>query len=435
MTMIHVTARPGGLALRASCAGGAGGARAACPGPELHGADAAEGVARALAELPRGAPVTALVHGFRFDPDSPDNDPHAGLFHPADPRGWPAGLGHGAADPRAGLCIAFGWDARGRGAPAAPGLPDVGLRDMDRPDLGLPDPGLPDTGRPHTGLPDTGLPTAEHPRCAPPRPADPAGRIFPPGPAAPDRPGGLRAGLRHLAGAALRAAPDLGFARAWRRAEGAGAQLGALIEAVHDARPDLRVNLLAHSLGARVALHALRAPGAGRAILLGAAVHAEEARRLMPPPRPAGQGGGPEVINVISRRNDLFDLLFEAAAPAGRGGARAALGRAGLGERRADWIDLQLDGPAQEAWLAARGHALGPAPRLLCHWGFYERPGALALWAAMLRGGAAWAPEALRRAGAPETVAPRWAAYAAAARRRPAGDATGAEEDWGDATA
>lgn len=205
-----------------------------------------------------------------------------------------------------------------------------------------------------------------------------------------------------------------GFARVYDRAAEAGGRLGDLIAALHAARPDLRFDLFAHSLGARVALTALSAPGVGRAILLGAAEHASVARAAMPDPRP----GGPEVYNVISRQNDLFDALFERFAPRPEGAPRGALGRRGLGVRRPDWIDLQLDSPATESWLADRGAPLGAAGAPICHWSFYLRPRAMELYRSILRDRAAWSAEALRANGLPERLCPRWARIGA--RLRPA---------------
>lgn len=199
-----------------------------------------------------------------------------------------------------------------------------------------------------------------------------------------------------------------GFAAAYARAAQAGDRLGGLLAALHARRPDLRADLFAHSLGARVALAALGAPGLRRALLLGAAEDAETARARLDASPP-----GAEVIHVAARHNDLFDLIFEAAAPRRPDGRRArALGREGL-PGRPDWIDLQLDAPALAGWLAGRGIALAPTSPAVCHWSFYARPGAMALYRAMLREPAAlWSPAGLRAAGLPEGLAPRWSRLA-----------------------
>lgn len=74
-----------------------------------------EAVARALAHLPRNAPVVIMVHGYKYDPHSPLHSPHHHLFAAAPVRrgvSWPVGLGvgEGGSEP---LCIGFGWPARG----------------------------------------------------------------------------------------------------------------------------------------------------------------------------------------------------------------------------------------------------------------------------------------------------------------------------------
>ncbi|TYO85198.1 hypothetical protein [Oceanicella actignis] len=199
-----------------------------------------------------------------------------------------------------------------------------------------------------------------------------------------------------------------GFAQVYRRAAGAGDLLAELLTLVNAIRPDLRCGVFAHSLGARVALRALGAPGVGPVVLLGAAEHASAARAALG----AAGAAGAHVVNVISRQNDLFDAMFERFAPAPAGAPGGALGREGLGARRPDWIDLQLDHPAVEAWLAARGVPLGDARAPVCHWSFYARRNAMAFYACILRRPGAWSPAAMRAAGVPEVLAPRWARLA-----------------------
>ena len=101
----------------------------------------------------------------------------------------------------------------------------------------------------------------------------------------------------------------------WRPA----GRAGPLLQRLAPGRP---VDLLAHSLGARVALAALPhlevAPG--RMILLGAAEFERAAHaflRASPAPRP------PQVYNVTARANDLYDLMLETFAPRQGWGDRA----------------------------------------------------------------------------------------------------------------
>ncbi len=73
---------------------------------------------RAARALPPGAPVTFLVHGFRYLPGHPFHDPHAHIFS-QEPGGggrslsWVRHLGHRGTNPPPGLVVAFGWNGRG----------------------------------------------------------------------------------------------------------------------------------------------------------------------------------------------------------------------------------------------------------------------------------------------------------------------------------
>ncbi|MEC9434042.1 MAG: hypothetical protein VYD87_14155 [Pseudomonadota bacterium] len=225
-------------------------------------------------------------------------------------------------------------------------------------------------------------------------------------------------------GASLAREARNGFASVYARAAGAGAALAALIGCIGAARPDLRVDLFAHSLGARVALAAIAARmvrgRVGRAILLGAAEDAGVAARAMAAGQGERRGRGLAVYHFAARHNDAFDLLFEAAAPRIEGRRPQALGRAGpapgvgaaAGGARADWIDLQLDSAAFHAWAARRGAPLAPSSRRVCHWSFYTRPGAMELYRAILRDRGAWSIPAMRAAGAPEGLEARWSGLA-----------------------
>lgn len=72
------------------------------------------------ADLPRGAPLIVMIHGYRYCPASPPHDPHLGILAPRSApvqgggrlRSWPQSLGlsdRGAE----GLGLTFGWPARG----------------------------------------------------------------------------------------------------------------------------------------------------------------------------------------------------------------------------------------------------------------------------------------------------------------------------------
>lgn len=194
-----------------------------------------------------------------------------------------------------------------------------------------------------------------------------------------------------------------GFARVYGQAAAAGAALAGLIDSIGRLAPGRRVDIVAHSLGARVALQALPALREGvvaRMILMGAAEFAGRARDCLGAARTK-----PEVYNITSRANNVFDLLFHCVAPRDGVGCGRALGR-GLDNPPAAWVDLDLDAPATAGLVARRGIDLAPRSGAFCHWGFYLRPGALPLYRAVLRDRAAWHPADLRREAALTTPAP-----------------------------
>lgn len=165
------------------------------------------------------------------------------------------------------------------------------------------------------------------------------------------------------------------------RARAAGRALAELSALVRQIDPDRQLDVIAHSLGARVALCALHhaRPGAfRRMILLAGAETLRPARAAMA--TPAGQAV--QVINVTTRENDLFDFLFEWL---GKAGLDTSIGQ-GLRRGLPNWLDLQIDQAATRTILARFGHAL-PAPLArICHWSLYTRSGTFALYRALLTG-------------------------------------------------
>ena len=172
-----------------------------------------------------------------------------------------------------------------------------------------------------------------------------------------------------LLGASLRA-----------RAAGRGlAELAGQIQAMDPGRP---LHVIAHSLGARVALQALphaRPGDFGRLILLAGAETRRPARSAMASPA----GAAAQVINITTRENDLFDFLYEWLAAAG---LDTAIGQ-GLRQDFPNWLDVQIDQTETLAALARLGHRLPAAPARICHWSPYLRPGAFGLYRALLHGG------------------------------------------------
>ncbi|MDE3123089.1 MAG: alpha/beta hydrolase [Paracoccaceae bacterium] len=248
-------------------------------------------LAGALAALPMGAPVVVMIHGFRFSPTVPGQSPHTHILA-LDPNpgcwkalSWPRALGFGQGHEDEGLCVAFGWEARGT------------------------------------------------------------------------------------------------IWRAYHEAAAAATALARLLGRIEALRPGTRADIVAHSLGARVALQAmplLSRPLVRHAILLAAAEFRRPAARALD--CPAARGA--LFVNVTSGENDLFDFLIERLVP--RWPDRA-LGL-GTGQARPNWIDLQLDHPDTLQTLAALGHPVAPADRRICHWSLYLRPGIFSVYRALLRG-------------------------------------------------
>jgi hypothetical protein len=163
---------------------------------------------------------------------------------------------------------------------------------------------------------------------------------------------------------------------AYGRAGQAGRQLAQLVAQLPVNRP---VHIIAHSFGARVALRAISLlPPARveRVILLAAA----ELRR---PARVAvAKASGTDIINICTRDNWFFDTGLAWIIGAG---LDAGLGH-GLGRRSPHWHDLRIDHAATRACLEHLGYAVGPARLRICHWSAYLRPGAFALYRALLTG-------------------------------------------------
>lgn len=264
----------------------------------------------ALADLPAGAPVTVLIHGFGYTPGRPGRCPHRTLLsaEPAPGRrragSWPRALGQGDG----ALAVAFGWQAGG---------------------------------------------TIWH---------------------------------------------------AWAEAARAGRALARVLDRL--AADGRQADLVAHSLGARVALSALAQAPEGsvrRAILIAPAEFRAAAETALE--APAGRTA--EVLNVISRENDLFDALVEWLIAPHRPGART-LGL-GLAAPRPGWTDLAIDDAATLAALARLGHPVAPPDRRVCHWSGYLRPGLFPLYRAVLSGAL---PLPVLRAALPDGAPARWSRLA-----------------------
>jgi len=136
--------------------------------------------------------------------------------------------------------------------------------------------------------------------------------------------------------------------------------------------PNRPISILAHSLGAHVALgalHGLAERAVDRMVLMSPAVmqnHAQAALGSL-------AGRSVEVINIISRQNDLYDAALEWMLHP-RDAHAKALGN-GLGIRNQNWLDVEIDNPQVTRALAGMGFPLEQAPAAVCHWSCYTRAG------------------------------------------------------------
>ncbi|MDP5305555.1 DUF726 domain-containing protein [Paracoccus spongiarum] len=188
---------------------------------------------------------------------------------------------------------------------------------------------------------------------------------------------------------------------AYRRAGEAGETLAGIVSRLADqtGRP---VALIGHSLGARVALQALRAAGAGavsRVILLTGAEFRDAAAEAMASPA----GSSAEILNITSRENDLFDFALEQWLSLGR---RQALGF-GLDDPARNWLDVQIDQGETLAALEALGFPTERRPLRLSHWTPYLRRGLFDFYRTALC--QPWAlPLGMLHARLPGRIEPRW---------------------------
>ncbi|QIE46193.1 alpha/beta hydrolase [Pseudohalocynthiibacter aestuariivivens] len=194
--------------------------------------------------------------------------------------------------------------------------------------------------------------------------------------------------------------------QAYSQAALAGRALADLLKAIHRIDPNRPVHVLAHSLGARVALRALGTPGlpptaVQRVILLSAAEFSIEADRALN----SDAGRNTEFISITSRENDLFDFLLERLIRAPRQGDRAL----GFGlPPGANTLNLQLDNLQTGVALRRVGIPIGAARARICHWSTYLQPGVFDFYRAILREPHVW-PLIRLKGLAPDEAEPRWA--------------------------
>jgi len=182
-----------------------------------------------------------------------------------------------------------------------------------------------------------------------------------------------------------------GFARVYDRAGEAGFALADLIDQVHDHDPARQIDLVGHSLGARVALAALRKTSGkpGQILLLGGAEYLSVARAGLV----VSAARAAQVYNITSRENRLYDLLLQRFGPPEHRPS-PPLGQ-GMEDAVPGWIDIPLEHPGVRAACARRGILLSRPRWRISHRHFYLRPELFALYSNLLRGRDNWQASAL----------------------------------------
>lgn len=169
---------------------------------------------------------------------------------------------------------------------------------------------------------------------------------------------------------------------AYKQAEAAGRCLADLIAMIRQIAPDRPIHLVAHSLGARVALGALPRLPAGavaRVLLLNGAEYGAAARAAIE----SAAGRAAEIISVTTRENDLFDFLLERLISAPEHGDRSL---AQALPQRPNTLTVQLDHPDTLPSLERAGFRVAPGrARFYCHWSTYLRDGLFDFYRALLR--------------------------------------------------
>ncbi|WP_299040857.1 alpha/beta hydrolase [uncultured Tateyamaria sp.] len=190
--------------------------------------------------------------------------------------------------------------------------------------------------------------------------------------------------------------------RAQRSARCAGAALAEVIRTIRTIAPTRPIHAITHSMGSEVifeALHHLPAHAIQRIVAITGASYTSTAHVALQ--TPAGRSA--EVLNVISRENDLFDLMFERLIAPDVPGDRAL----GAGLCLPHAVNIQLDCPDTLGALTRFGGHISAPQRRVCHWSGYTRPGALRFYARALRHADRVPLEGLQDV-LPNRPAPRW---------------------------
>lgn len=168
--------------------------------------------------------------------------------------------------------------------------------------------------------------------------------------------------------------------QARERGKHAAQALATLVRMIRQMRPNQPVHLLAHSMGAFVALRAmpyLKADDIGRVIAMNGALYRKQAERALA----SEAGRTAEFIHIVSRENRMYEALFEYALRPDDLGDRAI----GRSFAAANALTIDLSDKVTLDVLAALGYPVAPPNKMLCHWSTYLRPGVFGFYNALLQ--------------------------------------------------
>lgn len=191
----------------------------------------------------------------------------------------------------------------------------------------------------------------------------------------------------------------------YNRAGREGKSLAQLVNWLRMLAPMRKIDIMAHSMGARVALQStahITGDNLGRVVMMGGAEFGAFALHALT----ARAAKSAEFYNVTTRQNDLYDWLFEQYAP--RPGPQDRAIGAGFSFSLKNWIDIQIDNQDILDWFKAQSVEISPPQSRICHWSFYTRPGVFELYARLLRNRHSWTLDKLRNVERIATQDPRW---------------------------
>ena len=167
---------------------------------------------------------------------------------------------------------------------------------------------------------------------------------------------------------------------AFDRAQQAGYDLAHMISQLKKIAPQRPIHIIAHSLGVRVAIAALKLLAFGSVdriiTIAGAEFYCAVMKALE---TPAGKSA--EFVNIASSENSLFDFLLQKLIWPDHAGDNA-MGR--HIPKRGNFTSLWIDNPKVLEGLRQAGFNIAAPRQKICHWSGYIRPGIFDFYAACL---------------------------------------------------